>query len=144
MVSTALEARGLVKIYSSLFGRQPQRALAGLDLEVPAGKAFGLIGPNGAGKTTFIKLLLGIARPTGGQVRVLGGDPEDIAVRARIGYLPERLELPGAATPLSFLTSVARMKRLIPQPATLRSLIGRVGLDSAIDRKIKGFSKGMR
>ena len=143
-MTTALEAQGLSKTYFGLFGRQPQRALAGLDLAVPAGKAFGLIGPNGAGKTTFIKLMLGIARPTGGQVRVLGGDPEDIAIRARIGYLPERLELPGMATPVSFLTSVARLKRLPPQPAALRNLLGRVGLDGALDRRIRGFSKGMK
>src|SRR6185436_2644765 len=143
-MSIALEARGLSKTYFGLFGRQPQRALAGLDLTVDAGKAFGLIGPNGAGKTTFIKLMLGIARPTGGQVRVLGGDPEDVAIRARIGYLPERLELPGAATPVSFLGSVARFKRLPPQPAALRNLLGRVGLDGAVERRIRGFSKGMR
>src|SRR3954468_23033735 len=98
MTAFAIEAVGLAKTYAGLLGARPQRALAGLDLAVQPGQAFGLIGPNGAGKTTFIKLLLAVARPTGGWLRVLGGDPEDIRVRARIGYLPERLELPGAGT----------------------------------------------
>src|SRR5690349_6788990 len=98
MTSPALEARGLSKTYGGLFGGPGQRALDLVDLEVPAGEAFGLIGPNGAGKTTFIKVMLGVVRATGGGVRVLGGDPEDVSVRARIGYLPERLELPGAST----------------------------------------------
>ena len=144
MASFALEAVGLAKTYAGLFGARPQRALAGLDLAVEPGQAFGLIGPNGAGKTTFIKLLLAVARPTGGSVRVLGGNPEDVRVRARIGYLPERLELPGAGTPLTFLASVARMKRLPPDPGAIRELVARVGLAEAAPRKIREFSKGMK
>ncbi|MFN7135050.1 MAG: ATP-binding cassette domain-containing protein, partial [Myxococcales bacterium] len=83
----AVETHSLQKSYRRAFGRAHE-ALRGVDLDIPRGEAFGLIGPNGAGKTTFIKLLLGVARPSGGSVRVLGGDPADPAVRARIGYLP--------------------------------------------------------
>lgn len=139
-----MEAVGLAKTYAGLFGGNPQRALAGLDLAVQPGQAFGLIGPNGAGKTTFIKLLLAVARPTGGTVRVLGGDPEDVAVRARVGYLPERLELPGANSPVTFLASVGRMKRLPPDAGAIRELLARVGLAAAAERKIREFSKGMK
>lgn len=115
-----------------------------MDLLVPSGSAFGLIGPNGAGKTTFIKSVLGIVRPTAGTVRVLGGSPEDPAIRARIGYLPERLHLPGTWKAPAFLATVARLKRLKPDaPAHLR-LLERVGLSDAVDRKIGGYSKGMR
>jgi ABC-2 type transport system ATP-binding protein len=92
------------------------------------GGAFGLIGENGAGKTTFIKLLLSVARPSGGTIRVLGGDPEDIAIRARIGYLPERLDLPSKGTPRSYLASVARFKRCRVDSARNEKLIERVGL----------------
>jgi ABC-2 type transport system ATP-binding protein len=140
----AVEAVALAKTYAGLFGARSQRALAGLDLTVQPGQAFGLIGPNGAGKTTFIKLLLAVARPTGGKVRVLGGDPEDVRVRARIGYLPERLELPGAGTPLTFLESVARLKRLGADPQGVRDLVARVGLAEAAGRRIREFSKGMK
>jgi ABC-2 type transport system ATP-binding protein len=143
-MSLALEASGLHKRYRrSLFGRG-QDALCGLDLSVPKGTAFGLIGPNGAGKTTFIKCLLGIAWPDGGSVRLLDASPEDPRTRARVGYLPERLHLPGAWKPPAFLASVARLKGLEARPAELRALLQRVGLLSAAERRIGGFSKGMR
>src|SRR5581483_9420775 len=98
------------KTYRGLFGGRRQRALAGLDLAIERGVAFGLPGLNGAGKTTFIKTVLGVVRPTSGSVRVLGADPEEPKTRARIGYLPERLHLPHASTPIEFLASVARLK----------------------------------
>jgi ABC-2 type transport system ATP-binding protein len=136
---TAIAAMDLSKSFTKLFG-PPHPALRGLTLSIPRGSAFGLIGPNGAGKTTFIKLLLGVARPSGGQVEVLGGSPDERAVRARIGYLPERLHLPDAWTPLQFLASVARLKNVPSEPA----LLERVGLQDSAARKIGGFSKGMR
>ena len=140
----AIQAVGLTKVYSSFFGKTRQTALAGLDLAIPRGTAFGLIGLNGAGKTTFIKSILGVVRPTSGTVRALGGDPEDAAIRARIGYLPERLHLPGAWTPLAFLASVARLKGLGNAGEAIRRHLGRVGLAGDAERRIGGFSKGMR
>ncbi|WP_244219772.1 ABC transporter ATP-binding protein [Corallococcus interemptor] len=115
-----------------------------MDLHVPAGSAFGLIGPNGAGKTTFIKSVLGIVRPTAGTVRVLGGSPEDPAIRARIGYLPERLHLPGTWKSPAFLATVARLKGLKVDAGAHARLLERVGLSDAVDRRIGGYSKGMR
>jgi ABC-2 type transport system ATP-binding protein len=144
-MSLALEASGLQKRYRRwLLGRGGQQALCGLDLAVPRGTAFGLIGPNGAGKTTFIKCLLGIAWPDSGTVRLLEASPDDPAARARVGYLPERLHLPGAWKPPAFLAAVARLKGLALSPAQLHALLGRVGLLAAAQRRIGGFSKGMR
>lgn len=140
----AIEARGLGKTYGGAWGRTGQTALIDLSLGVEAGAAFGLIGQNGAGKTTFIKLLLGVVRPTRGEVRVLGGSPDDPKVRRRIGYLPERLHLPEAWRPREFLASVARMKGLGTARPALDALIDRVGLADAAHRKIGGYSKGMR
>jgi ABC-2 type transport system ATP-binding protein len=77
-------------------------------------------------------------------VKVLGGEPEDTHVRARIGYLPERLHLPGAWTPPAFLSSVCNLKGLRADKKELEALLGRVGLSDAVGRKIGGFSKGMR
>ena len=139
----AIEAHGLTKVYQGLFGRGHQ-ALFGMELSLEAGAAFGLIGPNGAGKTTFIKTLLGVARPSGGSVRVLGGDPEDPGIRARIGYMPERLHLPGSLTPRGFLASVARLKGLRLRAAELDAQVARVGLGPDAHRTLRGFSKGMR
>jgi ABC-2 type transport system ATP-binding protein len=140
----AIQVSGLRKTYLRAFGRPGQQALRGVDLVVPEGSAFGLIGPNGAGKTTFIKTLLGIVQPTEGTVRVLGGTPEDPRVRARIGYLPERLHLPNAWKAPVFLDTVAKLKGLKPDTAANLKLLERVGLGDATGRRIGGFSKGMR
>ena len=140
----AIEATGLTKRYAGPFGRGGQDALRGVELAVPRGAAFGLIGPNGAGKTTFVKALLGIVRPTSGAVRLLGGDPEDPAVRARVGYLPERLRLSPAWTPLEILDSVARLKRVRLGRAGALRLLEEVGVADAALRRTAGFSKGMR
>ena len=85
MVNWAIETRGLTKRYGHV------DALAGLDLEVPPGSIFGFLGPNGAGKTTAMRLLIGLARPTAGQARVLGFDvaTDSLQIRRRIGYLAQ-------------------------------------------------------
>ncbi|MBK9266621.1 MAG: ABC transporter ATP-binding protein [Polyangiaceae bacterium] len=141
----AIEAKGLRKSYRGLFRRSGGvEALRGLDVQVEQGAAFGLIGLNGAGKTTFIKTLLAIVRPTAGEVRILGQDPNDPRARAHVGYLPERLHLPHSFTPVQFLASVARMKGLKASDDVTMRQIERVGLGSDAHRRIAGFSKGMR
>ena len=141
-MSAALAVSQLVKTWKGLFGPE-QHALRGLTLSVPKGAAFGLIGPNGAGKTTFIKVLLGVVRPTSGDVTVLGGDPQDTEVRARIGYLPERMHLPAALRSRDFLRSVSTLKGLTPTDPELDQLLERVGLRTGAQR-VGTFSKGMR
>lgn len=137
----AIRARNLSKSFGAL------NAVRGVDLEVPIGATYGLIGENGAGKTTFIKLLLGICRPTAGEVRIFDARPDDVAARRRIGYLPERLNLPPSFSALQFLASVGRMKGL-SRDALHREIPRRleeVGLErSAWKRKCATFSKGMR
>ncbi len=136
----AIEVRGLRK----RFGRV--QAVDGMDLTVPRGSVFGFIGPNGAGKTTLIKLLLGIVRPGSGAVRLLGGEPADPAIRRRVGYLPERLQLPAALDARAFLRSVGRLKGLgrAELDAQVPRILDEVGLDpSAWRRRCGTYSKGM-
>jgi ABC-2 type transport system ATP-binding protein len=140
----AVEARQLSKRYAGPFRRGGRQALREVELRVPAGSAFGLIGPNGAGKTTFVKALLGVVRPSEGEVRLLGEDPAEPRVRARVGYLPERLQLPGAWTPLEILASVARLKRLPAGRGPLLALLERVGVAREADRRVGPFSTGRR
>jgi ABC-2 type transport system ATP-binding protein len=85
----ALETRGVEKRYGP-----DALALAGLELEVPAGAVYVLAGPNGAGKSTAIKVLLDLVRPDRGTARVLGirTDADPALVRAQIGYVPESAE----------------------------------------------------
>ncbi|HYG68350.1 MAG TPA: ABC transporter ATP-binding protein [Anaeromyxobacteraceae bacterium] len=140
----AIEAAGLTKRYRGLLGRSGTDALRGVDLAIPRGTGFGLIGPNGAGKTTFVKAVLGVVRPTSGRVRLLGGDPDDPRVRARVGYLPERLRLATACTPVEILASVARLKGVALPRARALSLLEEVGIAHEAKRRVGGFSKGMR
>jgi ABC-2 type transport system ATP-binding protein len=137
----AVVSRGLKKSFGNV------HAVAGIDLDVPGGACFGLIGENGAGKTTFIKMLLGITRPDDGEVKVLGGSPEDVSVRKKIGYLPERLAMPEAFSPLRFLASVGRLKGLLPTEIKVETerVLEQVQLDRAAwKRNTGGFSKGMK
>ncbi|MFQ6048075.1 MAG: ATP-binding cassette domain-containing protein, partial [Phycisphaerae bacterium] len=80
---------GLTKIFKDFWHRNRVVAVDDLDLEVRPGEVFGLLGPNGSGKTTTVKILLGLLYPTRGRALVFGRPPTDVAVKARIGYLPE-------------------------------------------------------
>lgn len=139
--AAAISARGITKSYGAT------RALDGIDLEVPQGSVFGLIGQNGAGKTTFIKVMLAIVRASAGQVTLLGGDPEDVRIRRRVGYLPENLQLPVGLTAPAFLRSVGRYKGLTAAhlDAAVPELLTCCGLEPAAwSRPTQAFSKGMR
>jgi ABC-2 type transport system ATP-binding protein len=140
----ALEARGLAKTYAGGVGRAPHEALRGVDLAVPVGAAFGLIGPNGAGKTTFVKAILGLVRPSAGAAALLGGDPGDPRTRARVGYLPERLEFPPALDARAVLASVARLKRLPRAGPAVERRLAELGIADVAERRVGTWSKGMR
>jgi ABC-2 type transport system ATP-binding protein len=85
----ALALRGLVKRFDTGV------AVAGIDLDVPAGSFFGLLGPNGAGKTTTLSMAVGLLRPDAGQARILSHDvwADPVAAKARIGVLPDGVRL---------------------------------------------------
>jgi ABC-2 type transport system ATP-binding protein len=140
-VQNAVEASSLRKRFGAV------DAVSGVELVVPRGSLFGLIGQNGAGKTTFIKMMLGVVRPTAGSIRVLDGTPEDVSIRRRIGYLPERLEFPPGFTPRLLIDSTQRLKG-VPvhvRAAECERLLSWVGLEPAAwSRRVGGFSKGMR
>lgn len=88
-----LELTGISKDYGTF-------CLGPVDLQLPRGVVMGLVGANGAGKTTLMKLILGLIKPTGGTVRILGGTPEDNILRERIGVVFDELSLPGSLTSL--------------------------------------------
>ena len=128
------------------FGARRVKALDGVSLEVRRGEALGLIGPNGAGKTTLLSCLLGFLRPDGGTITVDGKAPDDLSVRARTGYLPERLgfdrDLPGRAF-LAFHWRLAGGARNRAK-AEVEAAADRVGLERpALARPLRGYSRGM-
>lgn len=141
----AISIRGLAKTYLDFWRRPRTQALRGLDLSVSRGEVFGLLGPNGSGKSTTIKIVLGLVRPTSGSVRVLSRSPDDVAVKRRIGYLPEVSNLHRFLTPRETLRYYAGLFGLDGATTRERSaqLLEMVGLSKVADMEISQFSKGM-
>lgn len=120
-----------------------RRGVLDVAFDVHAGEVFGFLGPNGAGKSTTIRLLLGLCRPTSGQMRVFGLDPtaHGVEIHRRVGYLPGELALYPRLTGQQHLDYVARVRDLTDH--TYRDeLIERFGAE--LDRPVRALSKGNR
>jgi len=137
-----IQAEGLAKRYGST------AALAGVDLDVPAGAILGLLGPNGAGKTTAVKILTTLVRPDAGWARVAGHDvvTEGMAVRRSIGVTAQDATVDEALTGRQNLVMVGQLSGLPRRRARARAaeLLERFSLADAGDRVLKGYSGGMR
>ncbi|GAA1004792.1 ABC transporter ATP-binding protein [Acrocarpospora pleiomorpha] len=120
-----MEAEGLTKFYGQ------RRGLEDLDLSIQPGEVFGYLGPNGSGKTTTIRLLLDVIRPTRGRATVLGLDPGDAKVRARIGYLPGELALAGRERAGQYLRFLADARGGVAQ-ARIDELAERLEADLSV------------
>lgn len=120
-------------------------AVRGLTLQVPAGSIYGFLGKNGAGKTTTIKVLLGMARPTGGTARVFGlaadGRETSVAIRQRTGFVSEEKELYDYMT----VDEIVRFTAAF-YPRWRRDLEQRYRrtFDLPAGRRIKALSRGAR
>jgi ABC-2 type transport system ATP-binding protein len=142
----AIEIRELSKDYLvGFWRRRPYRALDRLTLDVRPGEVFGFLGPNGAGKTTTLKLLMQLVYPTSGTASILGRPLGDIAMKRRIGYLPENPyfydyltaeELLAYFAGLFGYTGAERRERV-------SRLLDEVGLGSERRLPLRKFSKGM-
>ena len=145
MMSEILELHALRKTFKDFWRRPVVEAVKGLDLTIHAGEVYGLLGPNGSGKSTTLKMILGLLYPTSGSIRILGAAPTDVAVKARIGYLPEVSHLHAFLTPRETLHYYASLFGLSAQLTQQRTneLLEMVGLTQAADRAVGRFSKGM-
>jgi len=124
---------------------KPFTAVDGLSFALDRGEIFGLLGPNGAGKTTTIKLILGLARPTVGTIRVDGRDPRDPAARRRLGYLPENPCFYDHLTAAEYLELTGALFGLDARAAARAgsALLDRLGLKAHARKPLRKFSKGM-
>jgi ABC-2 type transport system ATP-binding protein len=142
----AVEADALVKTYRSRGGTV--EAVRGVDLRVDAGEVFGFLGPNGAGKSTTVRMLTTLLSITSGTARVAGVDVarEPDAVRHRIGVALQEAGLDPRQTGRELLILQARLFDLSPADAAMRAeeLLALVELEDAADRRIKGYSGGMK
>jgi ABC-2 type transport system ATP-binding protein len=136
-----IKTKGLTKYYGSSPG------VEGLDLNIDRGEIFGFLGPNGAGKTTTIRLLLGLLRPTGGSISILGVNiaKDRLEVLRKIGYLPGDVGLYKDMTGAALLNHFLKLREngnASQHKGRLVDLTERFKID--FQRKIAGYSKGMR
>jgi ABC-2 type transport system ATP-binding protein len=140
-----IETVDLTKVYRDFWGRSRLRALDRLNLTVEPGEIYGILGPNGSGKTTTIKLLLGLMFPSQGHARVLGCPPDNVAVKQRIGFLPEESYLYrylNADETLDFFGRIFGLSREERRRRT-NSLLEQFDLLAARKRPLREYSKGM-
>lgn len=141
----AIEALDLEKVYAKGVLRRQVRAVDGISLQVAEGEAFGFVGPNGAGKSSTIRILMGLARPTRGTVRLFGADAMRPESRRGVGYVPENPCLYDYLTPLEILEMGMRLHRTRADSLRQRALqwLERFELASVARSPIRSFSKGM-
>ncbi len=138
-------SESLSKTYSPGSKTRAVAALADFSLTVNRGEIFGLLGPNGAGKTTFIKLLLSIVFPSGGSARLLGEPIGSVAVKSRVGYLPENHKYPPYLTGAQILRFFGRLGGLDGARIEKRitETLALVDMSQWRNMKVKKYSKGM-
>lgn len=120
-------------------------AVAGLDVDVSAGRVTALVGGNGAGKSTTLRVLAGVVPVSSGRVEVLGVDVtrDPLAAKRLTGYCPDVGGLVPRATPWEHLQLSARLRRLVDWEPRAQALLARFELDGVADRITAGFSHGM-
>ncbi|MEC3994714.1 ABC transporter ATP-binding protein [Actinacidiphila sp. DG2A-62] len=138
----AVRVRGLWKRFGE------QTAVAGIDLTLPAGRFIGLVGPNGAGKTTTLSMVTGLLRPDDGLVQVGGHDvwTDPVAVKSRIGVLPEGLRLFERLSGRELLAYTGRLRGLPGEEVDKRAaqLLQVLDLTDARHKLVVDYSTGMR
>lgn len=121
--------------------------LDGASLQIDPGEKLGLVGPNGSGKTTLMNLLIGLIRPTQGRLHVLGLTPEDPeAFFRRVGYCTQFDSFPPGVTGRGFVHDTLRLHGFTRREADAltEEALTRAGMTEAADRRVAGYSKGMR
>ncbi|UPY76796.1 ABC transporter ATP-binding protein [Leptospira weilii] len=138
MSEFAIEIDSIQKKYKE------QHALKGVSFRVRQGSVFGLLGPNGAGKTSLVRILMGFSKQTEGDFRLFGlsFSPH---LRKRIGYLPEKIAIPGFLTGEEFLSFCGKLAGIRGPSIRKKSkdLLEKTGIADAASKKVAGYSKGM-
>ncbi|MBI4209274.1 MAG: ABC transporter ATP-binding protein [Deltaproteobacteria bacterium] len=145
MKPSAIRIDSLVKTFPKGFWRIPEKIIDGVSFEVHEGEAFGLVGHNGAGKTTLLKCLVGLLRPNQGKVLFFGDSELSVAVKQKIGFLPEQPYFYDYLTGEEFLHLCANLFGIQGSERSQRvtALLEKVGLAPFKDRLLRSYSKGM-
>ena len=145
MPEPAVALARVTKVFPLPFQRRSVTAVRDLDLEVAPGQIYGLLGPNGSGKSTTLKIILGLVTPTRGRARVFGRPTDEVASRESVGFLPENPYFYKFLTGEETLKFYGKLCGLRGADLTQRidEMLSLVGLTSARDRRLAGYSKGM-
>ncbi|MDD5678301.1 MAG: ABC transporter ATP-binding protein [Kiritimatiellae bacterium] len=143
-MSNAIDIQNLVVEFPGARG-SAVRALQGLSLSVAPGQVYGFLGPNGAGKTTTMHVLLGFIEATAGAARLFDEDVRQTIARRRIGYLPEQPDTYRFLTGRELLLTAGRLFGLsrAARNAQADELLALVGLETAANRRLATYSRGM-
>ena len=141
----AVSVSHLTKVFKGTLVKGSFTAVKDVSFEVQAGEVYGLIGPNGSGKSTTMKAILGLLAPTKGETSIFGKSSTDVASRRDVGFLPENPYFYKHLTGLETLLFYGRLCGLGGQNLKDRAqdMLKLTGLESAADRRVGGFSKGM-
>lgn len=135
-----------IKRLTKKFG--PITAVDDVSFSVDRGEVLGFLGPNGAGKSTTMKIVSGFLAPTHGAVEVCGYDVarEPLAIKRRIGYLPEGAPLYGDMTPMALLEFVCKLRRLSPENTKqgIEYVVDRLHIGNVLYQPIETLSKGYK
>lgn len=134
------------KIFKDFWMRDRARAVDNVSIEIHHREIFGLLGPNGSGKSTTIKMILGLLRPTHGRVSVFGRMPTDVAIKKRIGYLPEESYMYAFLNARETLDYYGKLFELdhATRKRRIDELLDMIGLTNAQYRPVREYSKGMQ
>lgn len=144
-MNSLIEFKSVYKTYKSGLFKKKVPAVNGLDLTLQQGEVFGLIGPNGAGKSSTIRMLLGLTRPSAGDILFRGATSDTATLQAEIGYLPENPYLYDHLTLLELLSFCGKTSGLDSGSIRRRGeeLMTTLNLMDARNRPLRTFSKGM-
>jgi ABC-2 type transport system ATP-binding protein len=139
-----IRARDLRKSFRTTLRRE-QEVLKGIDLDVAPGEVVGLIGPNGAGKTTLMSCLLGFLHPGAGTITIDGRSNDDLDVRRRTGFVPERMNFSRAETGRAFLRYMALLAGVPRREVNERAeaMLVRLNIRDAAEKRLSQYSRGM-
>ncbi len=145
-LNSVISIKDLHKSYKN--GGTAKQVLKGLDLEIESGQIIGYIGPNGAGKSTTVKILCGILSDFEGDIKVLGMDlrTDNIAVKKRIGYIPENAALYDSLTPSEYLQFVGELHGMEEADIQIKTakLLDLFEMKAHANERMNSFSKGMK
>jgi len=144
-MAPVLEVEHLARSYRANLSLKKYWILRDLSFTVERGEIFGFIGPNGAGKTTTIKLIMDLVHPDAGAIRILGEPHQSVAVKKRLGFLPENPYFYDYLTAEEFLDFYGRLFGFSREERRKKTtaMLERVGLANRRDRQLRKFSKGM-